>query len=478
MMTRDRLLLSALAWAVCAVAMIMSPAAHAQTYTINSDSTYTNAGTLDIGPGQPSGITTLIIDSGGLLRNLDTLYNYGTLNNNAGALNNTLRGTLLYNAGTMTNTDSVLINANTLINAGTMTNTGSAFVNGGTFTNNAGAITTNNAGSVDNAALTAITNDLGFPFSFSGGWLYNGGVLNGVTYAGTLTNNGMINGTGDFLQVAGETTNNGTFSQASVTIQSGTFNQQGGSLNAPSITNSGTFTYTGGSITGNILNNAPGTFAITPAGPSTLTINGTVTNNSPATGIGQSGFPVNGGSVTFAGDVTNNGGGMFVDASGNHYGGFSVNQATVAFTTTFTNNVNATFTVNQSTVTFGTFVNNGIFYTDPSTIIFDGNFTNTGTVTTSPGDIFEFLGIGTQILSLGSADLTLASLIIGPNDVLDITGSGAVTVGNSTFSSGYYTENSSGNIVPYTVPEPTILWFLCPTLAGLAAMRRRYRRRN
>ena len=95
--------------------------------------------------------------------------------------------------------------------------------------------------------------------NISGG-LTNSGVLNITTNQpwinrGTLTNDGSIGGTSTYLQIAGQTINNGSMSQTSIGIQGGLL--------------SGT-----GTITGDV---AIGTGATVSPGnsPGTLTINGT-----------------------------------------------------------------------------------------------------------------------------------------------------------------------------------------------------------
>ena len=495
MMQRSRLFIFVLAWAVCAVTMTMPSRAHGNTFEINSGWPVTgtsdigspgyysewiidSGGELDVGgqsfpsgtlnnnsggslynygtlmnyangtlnnssttlenygwlatygtlnnkagavldnnnggmlknPGTLYNYGTLNNNSGGILRNMNILYNYGTLNNNSGALSNNKSGSTLINYGTMTNMGAALFIAGTLANSSTMTNTGAALLNIGTLTNN--AVLTNNAGTVAASAVTVLSNDLGAPFNYSGGTVTNGGVVLGTTYAGTLINNGTINGTGAYVQTAGQTTNNESMSQTSVSIQGDTFNQQSGSLTATStsssynITNSGTLNYTGGTITGNILNNTPGQFNIQATIPgSTLTVYGSVMN----------------------------------------FGTVHVTQTTAVFT--------------------GGFTNNGTFISDPSTIIFKGNFTGTGTVQASTGDTYEFLGTGTDIFNLGSSNLTIASLIIGPGVTLDITGTGSLTFGGTTLRSGDYTGSA--------VPIPATILLLAPGLACLARFRRR-----
>jgi hypothetical protein len=183
--------------------------------------------------------------------------------------------------------------------------------------------------------------------------------------------------------------------------------------------------------------------------------------------------------------VTNNGGGTAFDASGNKYGGFSVNNATVAFNSSFTNALGATFSGINSTVTIvGNVTNQGQWFIDPSTFIFNGNFTNSGTLTTSGGDTFEFLGAGTHYLNLGTAGLTLGNLILGAGVTLDVTGSGTLDVTNFIEGTGatlVSTADSSGikpDFIPKntsTVPIPGGLILLAPGLLALVGIRRRFK---
>jgi hypothetical protein len=568
MMKRTVSLHFALIWAACAIEMFMPAPTHAYYLDIDANTSYTldsngqmifNSGdALDIygvlenyGWVANYGTTTTYSSgvlnnySGATLKNDGTLNNYGLLNNNSGGL---IKGTgtlnnfgglyndssaLLNSGGVLTNYNGMLnsgaavLNTGTLTNVKVMTNSGTALFNAGVLNNNAGAQLTNNAGSLSASAYMTISDDLGTAFNCSGGTLQNGGTISGTVYSGTLinggvingngayvqiagqttntgsisqasiniqggtfVNNGTINGTGAYVQTAGQTTNTGSISQASINIQGGTFNQQAGTLSA-GITNSGTFNHTGGTITGNVQNNAPGTFAITPPSGGTLTINGAVTNNSPITGIGQGGFSVNGanfsiiqGNVTITGPVTNNGGGMVVDASGNQYGGFSIHNATVTLNASFTNAPGATFSGINSTLTVaGDVTNQGTWYLDPSTIIFGGNFTNSGTINAS-GDTFEFAS-GTHTFNLGGGATTLGTLVLEPGAVLNLTGSGALDV--TTLIDPGYSNGSSTDIitdgvaldftnVENTVPIPGAIWLLIPSLACLVSLRKRFGR--
>ncbi len=235
-------------------------------------------------------------------------------------------------------------------------------------------------------------------------------------------------------------------SQASVNIQGGTFNQQAGSLSAPSITNGGTFNYSGGTITGAFQNG--GTTTVT--GGTALAPN------------------------MFGASVMNNSGGNFTVGNG-------LNSAYVTFMKAVTNNAGATFTIDNSYVTFnGPVVNNGTWITDPSTVIFKGIFTGqNGTITGSPGDTYEFLGSGANTINLGGNAITITTLVLGPGVTLNIT-DGSLTVttlfdptGSNPGIPGLTATNYS---MFSAVPIPSAILLFGPGLVGLAAIRRRFKK--
>ena len=235
-------------------------------------------------------------------------------------------------------------------------------------------------------------------------------------------------------------------SQASVNINNGTFNQQGGALTATSIINGGTFNYSGGTITGALQN----------SGTTNVTGGTSTTPN------------------TFAASVMNNSGGNFNVGNG-------VNAAYVTFVNAVTNNAGATFTINNSQVTFqGTFLNNGALVTDPSTIVFDGIFTSDGgTITGSAGDTYEFLGSGANTINLGGNAFTIKTLILGQGATLNIA-DGSLTVATLIDPTGSDPGIPGLTATNYSmfsaVPIPSAILLFGPGLVGLAAIRRRFKK--
>jgi hypothetical protein len=148
--------------------------------------------------------------------------NYGTLNND-GPLNN-FTGNTLNNYGTLNNYAGGELN-----NYGTLNNDG-------VLNNYAGGVLTNNGTLYNNVMLY---NDIG-------GVLTNNGTLYNST---SLLNNGVITGSGHYIQTAGQTVNNGSIGQFSIEIEGGNWSGTG-NLSAMyeyiGKYGNGTFTQTGG----------------------------------------------------------------------------------------------------------------------------------------------------------------------------------------------------------------------------------------
>ncbi len=411
--------------------------------------------------------STVTVTGTGSLQNSGTFNNYGTLNNSwyvrndvnetSSGVTTTYYGTI-NNYGTVVNSgvitpgmaaistinnyatiqnNSGVISLGNSVNSGALTNDGGVIVNLGTMTNSASGVLTNNAGTLSTSAL-ALNQSIdqsafgtpGHLTASSGGTLVNGTAIGSYTYPAILINNGTINGTGTYVQNVGQTTNNGSMTQASVTVKGGTFNQQAGTLTATgtasssNITNNGTFNYTGGSITANILNNAQFNIqAATPGSP--LTVYGSMMN----------------------------------------YGAVNITQTTAVFT--------------------GGVTNNGTWITDPSTIIFEGGYSGTGTLTPSVGDTYEFLQPGNVTITL-NGDATLTGLALGQGVNLTVLG-GTLTVttlfdqsdSNPGLIAGLNLTDTTYEPLsdaPAPTPVPATLLLLAPGLGGLAAMRRRIKK--
>jgi hypothetical protein len=191
-------------------------------------------------------------------------------------------------------------------------------------------------------------------------------------------------------------------------------------------------------------------------------------------GFSISGVGVKQTTVTISGNVINNGGGQAFDSSGNQYGGFSINNAKLVVNGSFINN--GTFSgLNGELDVFGDVKNLGTWWSD-FTYDIKGNFTNSGTLTSSSQDIWQFSGTGTQIFDLGNTNLTIGSLFIAPGVVLDLI-DGTLTVGGGpALLPGNYIEDANGRIISSTVPIPGAVWLLGAGLAGLVGFRRKLKK--
>ncbi len=218
----------------------------------------------------------------------------------------------------------------------------------------------------------------------------------------------------------------------------GNFNQSGGSHTAGSIIvgATGMYNYSGGFITGNLQNS--GQVSVTGQGAA-------------------------GPSNTFGATVTNNAGGQF-----------NVSQANVTFTNAVTNAAGGTFRINESAVTFGgSFSNYGTLQTDPSTIIFNGDFTEgQGATVTSSGDTFEFTS-GVHHFSAGGYTY-LPTIILDADAILDLDSG---TLGYTTLTNLGTIQYDGGTMQfqnPQSpVPIPGALMLLAPGLLALFGIRRR-----
>jgi hypothetical protein len=173
--------------------------------------------------------------------------------------------------------------------------------------------------------------------------------------------------------------------------------------------------------------------------------------------------------------VANNSGGAFNV-------GTAANAAYVNFMQAVANNAEASFTITNSTVNFEAGVtNNGTWITDPSTVIFNGAFTSTGSFSASSTDTYEFLGPAGTIdaINLGGKTVTIATLDLESGVTLDVTDGTliATSLFDSTGTNPHIpnvTGASYGIFNP--VPVPGALWLLAPGLAALAGIRRRIRK--
>ena len=288
-------------------------------------------------------------------------------------------------------------------NAGTYTNDG---VNGDV--TNTGTFTNNSTGTADN-----ITN---------AGTFTNAGTVGNITNTGTFTNNGTAN----------DVTNDGTFTNGIMGIIANFINNLIG-------TNDGT-------ITGNVTNNAAGTFTNNGTIQGSTTNNGTFTNSGTTAGITNAGTFTNTGST---GAVTNNASGTFNNNVGGTTGavvnaGAWINRGTVA-----TVNNTGTFT-NHSTGTTGAFTNSGTLTNAGSIASLNnsGAATNDGVITGNVTNIGTFTNAGTTgaVNNSGTFNSTGTSGVITNSGASTISGNGSITGASNTGTLNITGAANSGDI--------------------------------
>ncbi|MCG7504043.1 hypothetical protein L4923_03330 [Mesorhizobium sp. IRAMC:0171] len=437
------------------------------TTVVNTDGTFTNAGT----------VTETLEVNGGIVTNLGTGELHGAVTVNGGELinDNRIFGTLtINNGGTATNNETVggLV---TVEEGGALTNTTGSGLNGGlvnsgtSINHQGGTITTivNTDGTFSNAGTVTETLEVngGIVTNLGTGELHGAVTVNG----GELINGNVISSTLT-VNSGGRVTNNElVFGLATVNV-GGTLNNRTDGQLSGGLVNFGTSTNALDATIASVVNNA-GTLSNSGTVTGTLEVNnGTVTNN--AIGRIQGAVTVNGGelinnnlinstvTVNNGGKITNsavvvglttvNDGGILNNNSGSHLDGGLVNFGT---------------SVNVAGGSIAGVINNAGTFTNSGTVagaatISGGTITNTGQITgvttvDAGGTLNNYAGgrldggLINSGVSVNAADGSVANVV---NNAGTFTNSGTVaaatvnggTLSNLNLISGTLTVNNGG----------------------------------
>ena len=362
--------------------------------TVGNNVTITvNSGTLTIG-GDISGASYSITKAGAGALVLNGAINVAAINVSA--------GTLTLGSAAVSVTD-VTVSGGTLNSTSGTLSVSHAFTNNSTFNHN--------SGTVDFAGTTSITGS--GTHSFNNLTISNGTLTapSAMTIAGTLTNNGTFTHNSGTVTFSGTTaiagSSNTTFNN--ITVSSGTLTLPSAPIITGAFTNNGTL--------------SPGTSNVHFQGTTSITGSGTHNFNHITIDSGTLTAPS--GTISLAGDLTNN-------------GAFTNNGGTVEFTgassdiagssdTSFTN---LTISSGQTKIHRNTYVS--------------GNFTNNGTFTY----LNSTYGIDTTLIFNGVTSAILGTpvstgiynLTIDAGDTL--TGPTAMTIDSNFTNNGDFAHNS------------------------------------
>jgi hypothetical protein len=322
--------------------------------------------------------------------------NNGTFTHSSGTI--TFNGTTTISGSSTTSFNIVTISG-TLTGHNTNMNVAGNWVNNGTFTHNGGTVTFNGTTTISGSSTN----------SFSG-----------VTISGTLTGPASAN-----MNVAGNWSNNGTFTHNSGTV---TFNGTT-TINGSSTTTFNNFTLTGGvtghatnmNVAGNWINS--GTFAHNSG---TVTFTGTTT----VSGLSTTNFN----NVTISGTLTAHASDMAISGNMTNNGTFTHNSGNVIF--------NGTTTVGGTSISsFYSITINGALTGHLSNMNVAGSFINNGTYNSNSG-LITFNGSIAQTLS-GSGTGTFESLTLSNASGLTMTGGTYNLHGTLTLSAGTLANSGS-----------------------------------
>jgi hypothetical protein len=473
--------------------------------TVRYASTFTNNGTYT-NKGTTSSIRTLTnngsIDNSGTLSITSNLYNGG---DSAGTLTNTgkieVSDTLENASGsTISNTTSGSIKSKNLYNSGTVNNAGIIEVSE-TLGNVANA-TIANSGAIKTAILVNQGTISGYNGALGSIELTNGSSSNsgsisasnftvdssasiansGSIQTGTLTNQGTISGyngaLGSIELTSGSSSNLGSISASSFTVDSGASLTNSNSLSATNLTNDGTLTNdTKGSILAETITNSSsltnsGTIGSLDNAVKTFTNSGTLTNNSGASivvttlensasaTIANSGT-INSTTLKNAGTVENsssiiastieNAEGSTIANSGSIKTAVLVNQGTISGYNGASGSIELTSgdSSNSGSISASNFIVDSSASIANSGLIQTGTLTNQGTISGTTGSIELISGDSSNTGSISANSFTIDSSA-------SLTNSNSLSAINLT-NDGTLTNDTKGSILAETITNSSSL---------------------
>lgn len=414
-----------------------------------------------------------VIISGTLTGHATNMYvsrdwtNNGTFNHNNGRV--TFNGTSALSGSSVSNFYNISI-------AGTVTapssmGVASGWINNGTFTHNSGTVTFNgtttlSGSSTNSFSAVTITGSLtpaaSANINVAGNWTNNGTFTHNsgtVTFNGTstvsgssttsfrnVTISGTLTGHSSTMNVGGNWVNNGTYTHNSGTVVfNGTTTMSGSATTSfRNVTISGTLT---GPASANM--NVAGNFA----NNGTFTHNsGTVTFNGTSTVSGSSTTSFN--NVTISGTMTGHATNMVVLNNWVNNGTFTHNSGTVTFNGTTTVTGSATSNFNNVTIggtltghstsmgVAGSWINNGTFTHNNGTVVFNGTTSISGSSTNT----FK--------------NITISNTLTSPSTNMNVAGN---WVNNGTFNNNNSSVTFTGST---TVSGSSTTTFKNVTISG------------
>ena len=328
-------------------------------------------------------------------------------------------------------------------------------------------------------------------------------------------------GNGLFTQKGGTNTVTSTLTIAANKGSSGTYDLQGGSLSAPTILNNDTFKQSGGGVSGTLTNNGTltysnGTFAgrlvnygtatfnndftagdgmahystLTIPTGRTITLNGSGLYNEGTINVSGilagSGAFVNEGIINIAGSLTGTGG--YTQYDGQTIVTGTMGQAHVS--------IQGGMLSGSGTINGNVSVTSGAVHpgNSPGVLTINGTYANTNNLVIDILSLAGGPGTGYSQLQVNSSSLTdldgalqinlLSGAVVDPTDRFDIlhasgglTGSFSILAGDAPYFTIDYEQNDVYLVANGTpTPLPSALFLLGPGLAGMVALRRRFKK--